>query len=200
MNFVKTDFEKNVVGTDLTPEIVDFPEDMDGIKLGESSFDPSNPTYLVSPSERTKEFWDSFNSSTTDVVMPVPQFKDEAEYQLIDPHEVLWTGNPYTDVESEDSDEEDQEEEYSQEDDDDEDDDEDEEEEEEEDWEDEEEDPNYVDPEAAEAEDKFYETVFMDGFTQGHQVNDVEMDTSKATETGMLHGRTSEQWPWQRKR
>ena len=80
MNFVKTDLIKDIAGTDLTPDIVDTPDDMDLIKTGESMFDPSNPTYLVAPSE-------SYNGSVgtclpTDVVRPVPRVQEDDECRV----------------------------------------------------------------------------------------------------------------------
>ena len=173
VNFVKHEPRKDIIGTDLTPDIVDYPEDTDLIKTGESSFDPSNPTYLVEPSDSVMK---PLGNSLSDVVRPVPNFQEDIEYQLVEPSEVMWTRTTYADEDS-GSDEDEDEDEV------DEDDSDEEEGDEDSDEEDEEEGPLDDEEETSlEEQEKLYESIFMDGYVQANADNEVDVNDTKASE------------------
>ena len=47
INIVKHNPLSDLVGTDMTQEVVDYVEDTDGLSLDQKTFNPSNPVYVL---------------------------------------------------------------------------------------------------------------------------------------------------------
>ena len=176
-NFVKHDSQADIEGTDLTQDIVDFVEDTDGLLLDQSTFDPSNPVYVIT------------NVVEKGGVTPqeVGSSNQQQTYQLLDPSEVMWTSTTYEEdsesPELEDIEEEEGEQEES--------------EEEEEDSEHEEDSEEDGEEEASEDEllTQHTESAFEDAYKQCCADNEIECDEAKMIEqmevyvTGFRSGR-----------
>ena len=113
MHFVAHLPREGQIGTDLTLDIVDYADELDGLKLGEKKFDPDSPAYLVGPSYLTGIPPQYDDNEYTERTRPLPQLEQDSEYKHYDLSEVMWTSTTYDepsqdeeyDVEDEEEDE-----------------------------------------------------------------------------------------------
>ena len=91
VRFVAHRPQEGVQGTDLTFDVVEFPEDTDGMAMACDVFKPATPVYLLDD-KSTIEAYD------------VEQ--DDKEYTMMDPNKVMWTSTAYEDEASEGSEQE----------------------------------------------------------------------------------------------
>ena len=77
--------------------MVDYAEETEDLATGQAKFNPPNPVYVLNP------------TPIQNGVTPATPEQEREEYQVLEEHEVMWTGSPYLDEDSEpDEDEEDE--------------------------------------------------------------------------------------------